>query len=98
MSHSYTSTSNSYSFTYVSMLGVDLFYLSSGSFATMSTVGPSGASDTLMCAPVTSAFGSILVVDDVPRLTTQQLNFQIRDRWYDVVANLPNVSFLLTID
>ena len=105
MSHSYTSTSNSYSFTYVSMLGVDLFYLSSGSFATMSTVGPSGASDTLMCAPVTSAFGTILVLDspyntwfDVPRMTTQQLNFQIRDRWYDVVANLPNVSFLLTID
>ena len=87
------------------MLGIVFFILSSSTFSTMDTVGPSGANDTLMCAPVTSAFGSILVVDmpyntwfDVPRLTTQQLNFQIRDRWYDVIANLPNVSFLLTID
>jgi hypothetical protein len=107
MSHPYTSTANSYSFTYVSVLGIDMFFLSSSKFSTLDTFGPANAHDTLMCAPVTSAFGSILVADmpyntwfNVPaNLTTQQLDFQIRDRWYDVLSNLvPNISFLLTID
>ena len=107
MTHPYTSTSNSYSFSYVSVLGIDMFYLSSSKFSSLDTVGPSNAHDTLMCAPVTSTFGSILVSDmpyntwfDVPaNMTTQQLDFQLRDRWYDVLSNLvPNISFLLTID
>ena len=107
MFHPYTSTANSYAFTYVSVLGVDMFYLSSSKFSTLDTIGPNNAHDTLMCAPVTSAFGSILVADmpyntwfNVPaNLTTQQLDFQLRDRWYDILSNIvPNVSFLLTID
>ena len=49
LSHPYTQTSNSYSFTYVSVLGIDMFYLSSSRFSNLGTIGPQGAHDTLMC-------------------------------------------------
>jgi hypothetical protein len=103
--HPYTSTANSYSFTYVNMLGIDVMYLSSSQFSTLDTVGPNGAHDTLMMAVVTSSYGSILVVDmpysswfEVPAMTTQHLEFQLRDRYYDVLRIVPNISFVLSID
>ena len=105
MSHPYTSTANSYSFTFVSMLGVDVMYLSSSQFSSLDTVGPAGAHDTLMLANVTVPFGSVLEVDmpyntmfTVPAMTTQTLDFQLRDRWYDVLKIVPNISFVMCID
>ena len=105
MTHPYTSTSNSYSFTYVSMLGIDMVYISSPQFSSLDTFGPSGASDTMMCAVVTVPYGSVLDANmpqdvwiDVPAMTTQQLSFQIRDRSYNVLTATPNISFVLSID
>ena len=105
MSHAYVQTANSYKFSYVSVLGIDMFYLSSQTFATMDTIGPKGAHDTLMCAIVTSPFGSVLDVSmpadvwiSLPAMTTQQLSFQLRDRSYRVLSLVPNISFTLTID
>ena len=57
MSRPYTNTAFSYSFTYVSVLGIDMFYLSSQNLSTLDTVGPGGAHDTLMSAIVTQPFG-----------------------------------------
>ena len=105
MAHPYTSTANSYSFTYVNMLGIDVMYLSSSQFTTLDTIGPNNAHDTLMTAIVTSAYGSIFVGDmpystwfEVPAMTTQHLDFQLRDRYYDVLRIVPNISFVLSID
>ena len=105
MSRAYTQTSNSYSFTYVSVQGIDMMYLCSPQFATLDTVGPQGANDTLMAAVVTSPFGSVLDVSmpwdtwfDIPSMTTQQLSFQLRNRSYSVLSLVPNISFVLTID
>ena len=105
LSRAYTQTSNSYSFTYVSVQGIDMMYLSSPQFATLDTVGPQGANDTLMAAVVTSPFGSVLDACmpwdtwfDIPSMTTQQLSFQLRNRSYSVLTLVPNISFVLTID
>ena len=105
MSRAYTSTANSYSFTFVSMLGIDIMYLSSGKFNNLDIIGPGGAHDTLACAVVTEPFGAVLDVSmpqatwfNVPPMTTQQLDFQLRDRSYNVLTIVPNISFLLTID
>ena len=105
MNHPYTQTSNSYSFTYVSVQGIDVMYLSSPNFANLNTVGPGGSHDTLMCAVVTCPFGGVLdasmesmVMFDIPAMTTQQLSFQLRDRSYRLLTIVPNISFVLTID
>ena len=105
MNHPYTQTSNSYSFTYVSVQGIDVMYISSPNFSNLNTVGPGGAHDTLMCAVVTCPFGSVLDVSmesmvffDIPAMTTQQLSFQLRDRSYRLLTIVPNISFVLTID
>jgi len=34
----------------------------------------------------------------VPMMTTQQLDFQLRDRHYNVISIVPNISFVLLID
>ena len=103
--HSWTNTANSYAFTYVTVLGIDVMYLSSPNFNSMDTTGPSGASDTLMMANVTAPYGSILEVSmpawswfTVPAMTTSQLHFQLRDRYYSVLDIVPNISFVLLID
>ena len=58
-----------------------------------------------MCAVVTQDFGSVLDTNmpndawfDVPAMTTQQLDFQLRDRSYNVLSIVPNISFVLLID
>ena len=105
LSRPYTQTSNSYACTYVSVQGIDVMYLCSQQFATMDTIGPQGAHDTLMNAVVTTPVGSALQADmpaytwfDIPALTTQQLLFQLRNRSYGVLSVVPNISFVLTID
>ena len=105
LSRPYTQTSNSYACTYVSVQGIDVMYLCSQQFATMDTIGPQGAHDTLMNAVVTTPFGSVLQADmpaytwfDIPALTTQQLSFQLRNRSYGLLSIVPNISFVLTID
>jgi hypothetical protein len=58
-----------------------------------------------MCAVVTEPYGSVLDVGmptdawfNVPAMTTQQLSFQLRDRNYNVLSIVPNISFVLLID
>ena len=104
-SQPFTQTARSYSFTYVSVLGVDVMYLASPNFMNLDTVGPAGAHDTLMCANVTTAFGSVLSASmpydcwfEIPPMTTQQLSFSLRDRKYSVLSIIPDFSFILTID
>ena len=105
MSRPYTSTANSYNFSYVTVQGIDMLYLCSNNFSNLDIVGPSGAHDTLMGAVVTTPFGSVMdasmpydVYFDVPAMTTQQLSFQLRDRAYNVLAIVPNISFQLTFE
>ena len=105
LSHPYVQTSNSYACTYVSVQGIDMMYLSSQNFQNLDTFGPNGSHDTLVSAVVTSAFGSVLEVSmpydvwfDIPAMTTQQLSFQLRNRSYNVLTIVPNISFVLTID
>ena len=105
MARPYTQTANRYAFTYVSVLGIDIMYLSSPNFSNLNTFGPSGSHDTLMCAVVTTTFGSVLDANmpqdawfDVPMMTTQQLSFTLRDRNYNVLSIVPNISFVLLID
>jgi hypothetical protein len=105
MSRPYTSTANSYTFSYVSMQGIDMIYLCSNDFSNLDIVGPGGAHDTLMSAVVTTPFASVMdasmpydVYFDVPAMTKQQLSFQLRDRSYNVLTIVPNISFQLTIE
>lgn len=102
--HPYTQTASSYAFTYVSTLGLDILYLCSGRFSTVSVVGPKGSHDTLMCGVVDQPYGSVMVFDmpwdtwiDVPAVTAQQLDFQLRERNYNLLSITPNISFVLTI-
>ena len=80
-------------------------YLSSSQFSNLDIVGPGGAHDTLMCAVVTQPYGAVLETSmpydvwfKVPAMTTQQLSFQLRDRSYNILHIVPNISFVLSID
>ena len=104
-SQPFTQTARSYSFSYVSILGVDVIYLASPQFTNLDTIGPAGAHDTLMSANVTTAFGSVLDASmpydtwfDIAPLTVQQLSFSLRDRKYNLLNIIPDFSFVLTID
>ena len=35
---------------------------------------------------------------NLPAITTQQLTFQLRDRSYNILHQVPNISFTLAID
>lgn len=105
MAHPYTQTPTKYSFTYVTVIGIDMMYLSSPQFSSIDTVGPGGSHDTLMCAVVTSIFGTVMDVSmpwdawiNVPAMTTQSLSFTLRDRSYNVLSIVPNISFVMLID
>ena len=105
LSHPYTQTANSYSCTFVTVLGVDMVYLSSSRFANVDTFGPNGSHDTLMCAPISTPFGGVQVTSmptdiwvDCPAFTAQQLDFQLRDRNYNPLTIVPNISFTVSID
>ena len=105
MTHPYTHTGNSYTFTYVSVLGIDMLYLSSSKFSNLDIVGPQGSHDTLASIVVTEAFSNVIdysmpadVWFDVGPITTQTLDFQLRDMSYNVLSIVPNISLTLTID
>ena len=104
---SYATASNGsrYLFSYVSVQPVDMLYLTSNRFANPDTFGPQGDHSTIMCAVITDAFGNVMDASmpaDVwvtcPGISTNVLDFTLRDRAYNVVGNLPNISFTVTID
>jgi hypothetical protein len=106
MSRAYTQTSNSYTFSYVSVVGEDVVFLTSPSCVNLDTCGPNGSHDMLLPCTVTAPFGSLQefsmtwdVWHSCPAMSTSQLSFQLRDRSYNLMTNfIPNVSFLLSID
>ena len=96
--------SKTWSFSYVSMLGVDVLYLCCPQMANLDNLGPNACSDVLLAANVTGPFASVLEVSfpwdtwlDTPDMTVQDLRFQVRDR-YNNILPLPDTSFTLTID
>jgi hypothetical protein len=95
----------SYLFTYVSRQGMSTLYLSSTTLADGATVGARGKSDTLMQINVTEPYGAVIdrsmPIDlwlPLPKLQTSTLNLTLRDSEYQVLKNIPNVSFTMTID
>jgi len=91
-------------FSYCSMVAVDMMYLTSNKLASQDTFGPGGSTDTIMAAVTEGDFASVLNASmpydvwlNCPALTTSTLDFQLRARDYTVLQNLPNISFLLTI-
>ena len=105
MSRPYTQTSNYYRFLYVPVQGIDVLYLCSSNFTNLDVLGPQGSHDTLMSVVVTCPYGAVVdasmstsVWFDIPAMTTQTLSFQLRDRSYNILQIVPNISFTLTID
>ena len=91
-------------FSHVSMVAVDMIYVSSSKLSNPDTYGPEGTCDTLMACVTTSDFASVMDSSTpwdtwltAPAMTTQQLDFQLRSRSYQVLSGLPNISFTLTI-
>ena len=89
---------------HVSMVSLDMFYLSSSKLANPDTFGPQGASSTLMASVTSTDFATVMnesmpwdVWLNAPAMTTQQLDFQLRARDYSILTGLPNISFTLTI-
>jgi hypothetical protein len=89
---------------YASMQRFDMLYLCSNRLGDQDTFGPNGATDTLMCLAPTSDFASVLYQSmtadvwlNLPALTCNQIDFTLRDRYYNVVTGLPNISFVVTI-
>lgn len=102
--NTYTQVSGTTKFSYCPVIAVDTFYLTSQQLSNQDTFGPAGATDTIMMAPVTTDFASVLQVDmpvntwlPMPTMTTSILKFEIRDRWYNVMSDIPNISFVMTL-
>ena len=94
-----------YNFLYVPLQGLDVCYLCCTNFTHGDSVGPKGATDCLCSIPITVGYGAVQdysmstsVFFDIPAMTTQQLSFQLRDRDYNILTVVPNISFTLTID
>lgn len=99
-----TTIGSTITWSYCSMVAVDMMYLSSNKLASQDTFGPSGATDTIMAAVCDGDFASVLQTSmaydvwlSMPSMTTSTLDFQLRARNYTVLQNLPNISFVLTI-
>jgi hypothetical protein len=97
--------SRSYQFLYLPVQGLDICYLCSPNFSHADNVGPKHSSDVLCAIPITVGYGAVQhysmsnsVYFDVPAMTLQQLSFQLRDRDYNIVNSVANISFTLTID
>jgi hypothetical protein len=89
---------------YVSMQAVDIMYLTSTRLSNQDTFGPNGSTDALMCAIPDSDFATVMVQSmpadvfiNCPTISSNQLDFQLRDRNYNILQNLPNISFVLTL-
>ena len=85
---------------YVPVQSHDVIYLCSNQFANFSGFGPNGACDVIHAAAVDRPFGDVLVSGtpagcwlDLPRVNTQTLAFQLRDRDFKVLSIPANVSF-----
>jgi hypothetical protein len=94
----------SWNFPYVSMIACDLVYIASRQLSTKDCYGPSGAADTLASLVTSSDFASVLnqsmptgVWLPCPMMTTQSLDFQVRDRAYKLLTSLPNWSMTITV-
>jgi len=106
LSRANVQTAKSFKSFFCPVQGIDVVYLCSPNFTNLSTIGPNGSHDTLMSIIVTMPYGSVQDTEmpqtvwfDVPGNTcTQQLSFQLRDRNYNLLNIVPNISFLLTID
>jgi hypothetical protein len=99
------SDNRSYLFLYVPLQGLDICYLCCPNFSHADNVGPKHSSDVLCAIPITVGYGAVQhysmsnsVFFDVPAVTLQQLSFQLRDRDYNIVNSVANISFTLTID
>jgi len=97
--------SKSYLFLYAPLQGLDMCYLCCSNFSHADNVGPKHSSDVLCAIPITAAYGSVQsysmsnsVYFNIPAVTLQQLSFQLRDRDYNIVNSVANISFTLTID
>ena len=106
MSRPYTRPDgNSYKFLYVPLQGLDIAYLCCRNFSHLDNVGPKHSSDVLCAIPITVPYGAVQhysmsssVFFDIPAVTTQHLSFQLRDRDWNIVNSVANISFVLTID
>ena len=94
-----------YVFTYVTLQGLDIAYLCCANFSNADNVGPKHSSDVICAIPITVPYGAVQhysmsnsVFFDIPALTTQTLSFQLRDRDFNIVNSVANISFTLTID
>ena len=94
-----------YMFLYVPLQGLDICYLCCPHFSHMDNVGPKGSSDVLCAIPLTVGYGAVQhysmsnsVFFDIPACTLQQLSFQLRDRDFNIVNSVANISFTLAID
>ena len=94
-----------YLFRFVPLQALDMCYLCSPNFSHADNVGPKHSSDVLCAIPFTVGYGSVQhysmsnsVFFDIPACTLQQLSFQLRDRDYNIVNSVANISFTLTID
>ena len=101
----YRADSKSYLFLYVPLTGLDMCYLCCQNFSHADNVGPKHSSDVICSIPITAPYGatqhysmSSSVFFDIPALTTQTLSFQLRDRDFNIVNSVANISFTLTID
>jgi hypothetical protein len=90
---------------YVPLQGLDIAYLCCQNFSHLDNVGPKHSSDVFCAIPITVPYGAVQhysmstsVFFDIPAITTQQLSFQLRDRDFNIVNSVANISFTLTID
>jgi hypothetical protein len=106
LSRPYTRSSlKQYLFLYVPLLGLDVCYLCCPNFSNMDNVSPKHSSDVLCAIPFDVPYGatqlysmSSSVFFDIPACMLQQLSFQLRDRDFNIVNSVANISFTLTID
>jgi hypothetical protein len=97
--------SKSFLFLYAPLQGLVMCYLCCPNFSNADNAGPKHSSDVLCAIPITVGYGSVQhysmsnsVYFDIPAVILQQLSFQLRDRDYNIVNSIANISFTLTID
>jgi hypothetical protein len=106
MQHSYTNGGTFYRFDYCPLNGADVVFLCSDQFSSIDNHGPNGSHDVLLPLNITTPYGSVqefssTIPDWVscPSISTNTLNFQLRNRSHELLSDyVQNVSFLLTID
>ena len=104
-SRPFEQTPTCYRFLYVPVQAVDVVYLCCPDFANFSGFGPNGSADVVLSAAVDRPFGDVLLAStppgcwlSLPRINTQTLSFQLRDRNYKILDIVPNISFDLWVN